>query len=134
MCRTFLVTTVRSWTSAVAARREVHIRQRRMRADFPPSLGNGVIDREYTVAEPLADFCHPSVEHDAERWVAAADARRAAPKLADYQDAEIEFLRLAFPKPGDDALVGALPLAQFGHHIGVDEIAHRSTGRGPERG
>ena len=109
MCRTFL----RHDGEVVDERRggeeSVHIRQRRMRADFSPALGDGVIDREYTVAEPLADFCHPSVEHDAEPWVAAADARRPAPKLADHQDAEIELLRLALPKPGDDALVGAAP-------------------------
>lgn len=112
----------------------VHIRQRRMCADFPPALGDSVIDGKYAIAEPFANICHPSVEHDAERRVAAADARSTAPKLADHQHAEIQLLGLAGPEPRHDPLIRALPLAQLGHHIGVKEIAHRSTGRGPERG
>ena len=112
----------------------VHVRHRRLRGDLAPSLSDGMIHSEYAVAEALANLCHPPVERLGGRRVAAADAGSAAPKLPDHQYAQVELLRLALTQPGDDPFVGAAPLPQLGDHIGIDEIAHKSSGRGPERG
>ena len=87
-----------------------------------------------SIPEPDTGPVQPSAQRGGGTRVAAGDTLGTTPQFPQCQDTDEQFPGCALSEPGGHEPVGAVALAQLGNHVGVQEIPHSSTGRGPERG
>lgn len=111
----------------------INVRQRIKNAKTAPLLGDGLINVQNTILKPIRNPIHPRANDAGGLRVPAVKAFDAASQFAQGQDAQEHFLGRASLEPIHNEGMSTITLAEFGKHVCVKEIVHRSSLRGPER-
>ena len=109
----------------------IDIRQRIGDTRATPALRNSAIDIQNTISEPVENEIQP--QGNRSDGVPTADPFNAVPQFTQGQNAQENLPWLAPTEPINHQWIGSLALPELRDHVGIDQIAHNSVRRGPER-
>ena len=131
----FRVTSVKPWTSAVAAMSPSTTGSERRAASRPHSSATPKVHRENPLRVGGHERAQPAFQPCRGRGVPPPDLFDSASDLRDHENAQIKVVAVDGGKPISERRILPLPLPELGNDVRVEQVAQSFTARAfPRRG